>query len=492
MTIWPLQPILFEVNTWVWLDELRRRYGKGMTLGDVPAEVWDGLACRGIDAVWLMGVWERSPEGIGIIMANETIVAGFRRILPDFVPEDNVGSPYCIRRYVVDSRLGGPEGLAIARRELARRGVRLILDFVPNHVAPDHSWTVDHPEYFIQGDEGDLKRDPQAFMAVGGRIFARGRDPYFPAWPDVLQLNVFSPALRLAVLETLENIAGQCDGVRCDMAMLVINDIFEKTWGHRAGVRPASEYWPDVIGSVRSGYPDFLFLAEAYWDREWDLQSQGFDFCYDKKLYDRLISGPATSVAGHLRAEAAYGDRLCRFIENHDEPRAAHAFPGLKARAAAVVMATIPGARLFHEGQFSGRTVRLPVFLARRPEEPVDDALEAFYGRLSAIIRLPCLREGDWCLCDATGWPDNRSFENLIAWFWSRGDERILVVVNYSEKAAQGRIRIPGIEPSGKMWRLTDLFTDTVYDRTDEDMSGAGLYVDLSGWGFHLFSLFHG
>ena len=120
-------------------------------------------------------------------------------------------------------------------------------------------------------------------------MLALGRDPFFPAWPDVVQLNAFSPELRAAVVETLRAIADQCDGVRCDMAMLVMNDTFAKTWDDRGGERPADDYWPTVISAVRQTHPDFRFLAEAYWDLEWELQQQGLDFCYDKRLYDRLM-----------------------------------------------------------------------------------------------------------------------------------------------------------------------------------------------------------
>lgn len=299
--------------------------------------------------------------GIAIANQNMGLLEDFRRALPDFRPEDNVGSPYCVKQYGVDEHLGGPEGLAVARRELARRGIKLILDFVPNHVAPDHPWVIHQPEYFVQGNTDDAKNDPASFLETGGKVFACGRDPYFPAWPDVLQLNAFHPGLRQAVIETLSDIAGQCDGVRCDMAMLLINAIFERTWGSLAGQRPATEYWVDVISAIKKAHPDFLFMAEAYWDLEWELQQQGFDYCYDKRLYDRLEHDAAESVRLHLCADLGYQGKLVRFIENRDEPRALSAFSSQKERAAAVVMATIPGAKLFHEGQFEGRKVRLPV-----------------------------------------------------------------------------------------------------------------------------------
>ena len=240
MSGWPRYPTIYEINTWVWLSELSARAGTSVTLSSVPAAEWDALAAHGFDAVWLMGVWERSPAGIAIANRNNSLLDDFKRALPDFRQQDNVGSPYCVRRYVVDGHLGGPDGLAVARQELAKRGIRLILDFVPNHVAPDHPWVAEHPEYFVQGNLDDAKNDPASFLNLGGRVFAYGRDPYFPAWQDVLQLNAFQPGLRQAVLETVSSIAGQCDGIRCDMAMLLLNSIFERTWGSRAGQRPAA------------------------------------------------------------------------------------------------------------------------------------------------------------------------------------------------------------------------------------------------------------
>ena len=489
MKTWPRYPVIYEINTWVWLQELSQKCKRPVTLARVPPEEWDSIAGLKVDAVWFMGVWERSPAGIAIANRNQGLQEDFRRALPDYRPEDNVGSPYCVRRYVVDEHLGGREGLAIARGELAGRGLKLILDFVPNHVAPDHPWVIDHPEYFVQGNTDDARNDPASFSEAGGKVFACGRDPYFPAWPDVLQLNAFQPGLRQAVIETLADIAGQCDGIRCDMAMLLLNDIFERTWGPRAGGRPSTDYWTTVIPAVKGNHPEFKFIAEAYWDLEWELQQQGFEFCYDKKLYDRLEHDPAESVRLHLCADPAYQDRLVRFIENHDEPRAASAFPPGKERAAAVTVATLPGARLLHEGQFEGRKVRLPVFLGRRPFEPVDSDLQAFYQRLLAAMNTETLRSGEWRLCERSGWPENQSFLNLVAWCWRSAREKYLVVVNLSGARSQGRVRIPWEELKNGSWRLTDQLTGAVYVREGEEMFHSGLYIDLEAWGFHFLKL---
>jgi hypothetical protein len=487
MSTWARNPRVYEINTWVWLSELSTKTKAPVDLSSVPSAEWDAIASLGFDTVWLMGVWERSPAGIAIANQNSNLLADFRRALPDFRPGDNVGSAYCVRQYVVDQHLGGAKGLDVARKELAKRGLRLILDFVPNHVAPDHPWVSQHPEFFIHGTSDDLRADPVSYTEIGGTVFACGRDPYFPAWPDVLQLNAFQPTLRAGVVKTLSDIAGQCDGVRCDMSMLVINAIFERTWGGRAGQRPEVEYWAEVIPAVKKAHPDCLFIAEAYWDLEWELQQQGLDFCYDKRLYDRLEHNNAESVRLHLCADLAYQEKLLRFIENHDEPRAAATFSTAKEKVDAVITSTLPGARLFHEGQLEGRKVRLPVFLGRRPVEPVDNELRDFYVRLLAAINDPVIRDGQWNLCERTGWPDNLSYQNVVAWSWNKGDDRYLIVVNLSESAAQARVEVNWENLGGSAWRLTDPLSGADYERSGDDVLSSGLYVDLGPWGCHFF-----
>ena len=233
MKIWPKRPIIYEINTWVWLHDLSQRYQREVTLGSVPEDEWEIIADLGVDAVWFMGVWERSPTGISIARDHSSLQEEYKRTLPDFSPEDVVGSPYCVHRYMIDEYLGGTEGLKT------------------NHIAPDHPWVFEHPDYLIQGNSEDLVGAPDEFIETGDRVFAHGRDPYFPPWTDTLQLNVFSSELRQTVIETIRHIADQCDGVRCDMAMLLITRIFQQTWGRRAGDCPRTEFWCEVIQAVR-------------------------------------------------------------------------------------------------------------------------------------------------------------------------------------------------------------------------------------------------
>ena len=302
----------------------------------------------------------------------------------------------------------------------------------------------------------------------------------------MLQLNAFDSGLRKGVIGTLLSIAQQCDGVRCDMAMLLLNSVFERTWGNRPGPCPPTDYWREVIPAVKKPHPRFLLIAEAYWDLEWELQQQGFDFCYDKRLYDRLEHGEAETVRLHLGAALSYQAKLLRFLENHDESRAAAAFAPEKERAAAVVTSTLPGARLFHEGQFEGRTIRLPVFLGRRPEEPPNPDLRSFYKKLLKAVHKPAFRGGDWRLCERTGWADNASFKSLVAWTWAKDSEEYLIAVNLSDRALQARISLERPEVGGDNWLFTDELSGDSYEREGQELAQHGLYVELPPWGCHL------
>src|SRR5215467_7305452 len=117
MSTWSRHPVIYEINTWVWLSSIGSRIGRSVLLSSVPAADWDALAGFGFEAVWLMGVWERSPASRAIANQNQVLLDDFRRTLPDFRPEDNIGSAYSVRRYTVDPDLGGAEGLATARQE---------------------------------------------------------------------------------------------------------------------------------------------------------------------------------------------------------------------------------------------------------------------------------------------------------------------------------------------------------------------------------------
>ena len=483
----PRYPLLHQVNTRVWLQGLSRNTGRAVTLDDVPETVLDQWATLGFDWVWLLGVWKLGILGPEISRRNPEWRQEFAGTLPDLTESDIGGSCFAITDYSVADGIGGEGALVRFRARLARRGIRLMLDFVPNHVAIDHPWVDLHPDWFIAGTQEDLDRAPANFIRIpDGRILAHGRDPYFPGWPDTLQLDYSNPGLREAMVSQLVDVAGQCDGVRCDMAMLLLPEVFERTWGRRM-----PDFWPEAIRRVGERHPDFLLLAEVYWDLEWTLQRQGFDACYDKRLYDRLCHGDAAAIRAHLGAGLDYQDRLARFLENHDEPRAAAVFSCDRHRAAAVLTYLSPGLRFLHQGQLEGRRVRVSPHLVRAPEEPVDPALASFYADLLATLRLPGVREGDWQLVGSRmAWEGNPTSTDLLGMAWSRSDgTRLLVAVNFSAHDAQAFLELPWAELGGGCFRFRDRLGPWSYDRDGGDLSRRGLYLDVPAWRAHVFEV---
>jgi hypothetical protein len=464
------------LSAWPWLERLSRRERRFVTLGDVASAEWDDLASRGFDFVYLMGVWQRSAIGREIAREHGELRAEYDRILPGWSSQDVPGSPYSIQGYVPDPRVGGWPGLDRARAELNARGVGLVLDFVPNHTGFDHAWVSAYPERFVLGTADDVQERPGDFRLVGAHLMACGRDPLFPPWQDVAQLNYFNPETRAAMIAELREIARHCDGVRCDMAMLVLNGVFERTWRHVLKDRwppPDSEFWPDAIGHV----PSLVYLAEVYWDLEWTLQQQGFHFTYDKRLLDRLRVGAAAEIRAHLGADAPFRDRLARFLENHDEPRSAATF-GRRLPAAATLLATLPGLRFFFDGQLDGARLRAPVQLARWPEEPVDSAVRDLYQRLLGAAHRPLFHDGDWKLLDVSPAGD-ATFQDLIAYRWRLGSDICVIAVNAGRTPAQGHVAVSDDLPDGERFDFCDCLTDRTSRWTRESLVQRGLYVRL-------------
>jgi hypothetical protein len=486
----PLYPSLYEINTRVRLTELSESLNRPTTLDDIPDAELNHLAEIGFDWVWLLSVWHTGPAGQRISRSNREWRREFKETIPDLREEDIAGSGFAITSYMVHPGLGGETALARLRDRLRRRGLRLMLDFVPNHTALDHRWVEDHPEYYVPGTELDLARAPQNYARVkgtgGDRLLAHGRDPHFPGWPDTLQLNYSNPATQEAMIGELQKIAAQCDGVRCDMAMLVLPEIFERTWG-----LPAKPFWPRTIKRVRAQTPSFCFMAEVYWDLEWIMLQQGFDYAYDKRLYDRLRAGQARPVREHLHAGLDYQRKLARFLENHDETRAAATFsPGIH-EAAAVITYLTPGLRFFHQGQFDGRKKRVSPHVVRAPREPINNTLRRFYEDLLSVIRGPSVSDGEWRLLDCMpAWDGNWTWDCCIAWSWQgSGGRRTLIAVNYAGNQSQCYIRLPWPDLAGRAARLEDLLGSANYDRDGNALISPGFYLDLPPWGRHAFAI---
>lgn len=481
----PIYPSLYQINTRVLLTELTARLGHSATLDYIPDSLLDEWAQLGFDWIWLLSVWQTGAAGQQISRTVPEWRKEFEDTLLDLKEEDIGGSGFAVTGYTVHESLGGEEALKRLRDRLHKRGLKLMLDFIPNHMAMDHPWIAEFPEYFIQGRDEDLTKWPKNFIRIGDTVFAHGRDPYFPGWPDTVQLNYANPDLQSAMQKELLHISGLCDGVRCDMAMLILPDVFERTWG----MKPA-DFWLEATRKVRAKHNGFVFMAEVYWDLEWTLQQEGFDYTYDKRLYDRLHEGNPRTVRDHLRAEMDFQNKLARFLENHDEPRVNHVFPWSKHQAAAIITFLTPGLRFFHQGQFEGRKKRISPHLVRAPLESFDDNIHAFYMKLLEVLRSPVVRNGTWRLLEcAPAWDGNSSNDLYIGFAWEKGKERIVALVNYSDVHGQCYVKLPFEDLAGKPWRWNDLLSDIEFGRNGDELASKGLYLDEPGWRYYVFEL---
>jgi len=483
----PLYPSLYQINTRVLMTDLSPKLRRMATLDDIPETSLDAWQGQGFDWIYFLGVWQTGPASRAVSRSNPEWRREYESLLPDLKDADISGSCFAVTAYTVHTDLGGNAALERLRQRLHTRNLLLMLDFVPNHTGLGHRWVREHPEFYVAGSEDDLRAAPQNYTRVGTRqgerIFAYGRDPYFPGWPDTLQLNYGQMAVQEAMTGELAKVAAFADGARCDMAMLILPEVFQRTWG--ISIQP---FWPAATQRIREQHAGFVFMAEVYWDLEWTLQQQGFDYTYDKRLYDRLRDRHSRTGREHLSADMAFQQRSARFLENHDEPRAAATFPDDVHRAAAVVTFLSPGLRFFHDGQFEGKQKRVSVHLCRAPKEETNLVLQEFYRRLLGCVRLAAVREGEWQLLECRqAWDGNWTSDCFIVFAWrGKNGERLLVVVNYAANQSQCFVRLPFEDLRGANVRLRDLMHTPRYDRQGDVLLTQGLFLDLPPWGYNV------
>jgi hypothetical protein len=485
-------PLLYEVNTRCWLRALSEKHGSAITLANVPDSELAGWQRLGFTHIWLMGVWTTGPRSRAEALKYPALRGTYDQALPGWQEADVVGSPYAIGDYQVPPALGGEAGLGKFRQRLHAHGLRLLLDFVPNHMGLDHPWVRERPELFVQSPQ----EAPGTFAqqtGAGLRWLANGKDPYFPPWKDSVQVDYRRADTRAAMTQLLQSIAGHCDGVRCDMAMLVLNDVFAKTWEHfptTDAQSPTSEFWAAAIPAVKQAHPGFLFLAEAYWGLEPRLQAQGFDYTYDKALYDGLVSRNAAGVQNHLlgmTAEAVAAS--AHFLENHDEARIASILSPAEHRAAALLILGLPGMRFLHEGQLFGARLKLPVQLARRTEEASQAEITNLYEQLLLTLPGTAVGQGRGELSrPRAAWPGNPTSQNFVIVQWQKqAPEFDLVAVNLAPHRSQCYAPLTLEHLATHNWAMNDLLGQERYKRSGDDLQSQGLYLDLPAHGAQLF-----
>ncbi|MGH9745478.1 MAG: alpha-amylase family glycosyl hydrolase [Candidatus Acidiferrales bacterium] len=483
-------PHLYEINTWSWLEQLSARLGHRITLAEVPDSEWDALAKLGFNIVWLMGVWQRSEESRRIMLEDPGNRSAYDAALPGWKPSDVIASPYAVRDYVPDPQIGDWASLDGVREKLHARGIALFLDFVGNHTALDHRWTREHPEFYVQGTQQQFEQNPSAFYRAdtpaGAKYLALGKDPYFPPWKEVAQLNHFHPALRAAQIADLRTIAGHCDGLRCDMAMLLLSDIFANVWAlFLAGfTRPKTEFWSEAHAAV----PNLVLLAEAYWGTEGRLLDLGFSYAYDKALYDAVRDANPSGVHDCLGAPVNYQNHLARFLENHDEERCAAVFPTERLIAAGTLMGTLPGMRFYYQGELEGRKVRLPITLRTAREEPPDPFRKALFRGILQASNEEVFHSGRWSMLPVDSEGDDSS-RNLAVYEWRSENAWKIIAVNVAGSASQGRVKLADRVAGSGQFDFYDELNDVHYERSGEELHNVGLFVRREAFGAHLFSI---
>lgn len=489
-------PLLYEVNTRQWLAELSRKHGRDIDLFGVPDDELDLLEERGVTHLWLMGVWPTGPRSRAEALKIEELRKSYDNALPGWSDEDVLGSPYAVGALHVSPLLGGDAGLAQLREHLDERNIKLILDFVPNHLGLDHAWVLSRPHLFVNA----AQQIPDAFPSrtpSGNRWIAHGKDPWFPGWTDTAQLDYRKKETRDCVSQLIRDVGAKCDGVRCDMAMLLLNDVFHKTWGHVPliddATAAAGEFWQQAIGETKKEHgAEFTFLAEAYWDLEGQLCELGFDYAYDKKLYDLVVHDKAWDVQPHLLGLGEQNFRRAHFIENHDEPRIRPLLDLARHKAAALLVMGLPGMRFLHDGQLEGLTKFARVQLARRHVEQSDLEVKRMYEQLLAAVKDSSVGRGNAkLLTPRRAWHENPSAQciTLVQWHDPAKENAFdLVVVNMSSDRAQCRapLDVPGLEHG--TWTLKDRLGDEVWYRDGGEMSREGLWLDVGPRAAQLFS----
>lgn len=468
---------VYELNVRTWRTERSAELGRPATLDDLDHDFLDRLVEDGFTWLYLLGVWPTGPVSAGTSRQDAHLRYYLNSVLKDFRDEDICGSPYSVQAYRIAPELGGDDALAELRARAQSCGLSLMLDFVPNHIGLDHEWVTTNPEFCIQGDEWLLRQNPDAYIRLNGRIFAHGRDPFFAPWRSTIQLDYSNDKLQEAVIQAASSVAARCDGLRCDVAMLLLPDVFANTWK-----RQMKPFWRGCLDRVRAEHPGTIFMAEVYWNREYELQQAGFDFTYDKILYDRLLDGDAESIRAHLRATLDYQNHCVRFLENHEEQRAAAKFSDpAHHRAALLITGMVPGMLLLHYGQEDGRRLHSSLHGARRPPEEGSEEHRATYRELMHLLSEPARRDGQWKLLE----PQSGA-SPFIACLWSMHlHHNLLVVVNASWHEASGTIDAGPL--AGRDCQIQEFGGGGAIQLDGQALRERGIELTLPAWGAKVF-----
>ena len=487
----PKYPSIYQLSTRPYLYDLSKKYGKTIrALRDIPESEFQDYKSKKFDFVWFMGVWQVGPYGVQHDRTKPSLVENFRRLLPDYTSEDAIGSPYSITDYVCNKELcpNGDSDLLWLKKKLNSLGIRLMLDFIPNHFALDSPLVKEDINYFIRAPKGSHPPyDANRYFSNG---VAYGNMQYSSPWTDVGQLNYFNPKTRNLMKQRIRSAARFADGLRCDMAYIMLNDYFYGTWNKELNSwgwsKPSEEFWKSAIREAKNAYPNLVFLAEVYGDQFKTLLNLGFDYTYDKELLDRYRNGHLDNIRGWIQYTNQYSKHLCRFIENHDDNRAVSMFGGNIKRTDITALATytLPGMKFYFQDQWYGYRNKLDVHLRRSKAESKSIEAMGFYKIMFNFINDNIFRNGDFTYLNASG----DTAWRLIAYRWrdNMSNNKMLVVINYSDQTGSGRVKISDISGSGTI-KLKEILSGVTYERNRDELRNNGLFVIINDFSAQIF-----
>ena len=480
-SVFCMHPFLYQISTRPWLYELSKKYGKTITkLREIPLQEFDELASNGVNIVWMMGVWQLGKNGLEYDRNN----SNYNDILPDFTIDDVIGSPFAVTKYECNSEIGTDEDLIWLRREINIRGMKLMLDFVPNHSATDCDQADTDPKMYITTPIDKI--DESRYNAKG---FAYGSDINHQPWKDVIQYNYWEPKTIEVMKNNLKKVLTLSDAVRCDVAYLVLNEVFGKTWDKELKYfhysQPEKEFWAYAIEEAKKINPNALFLAESYFE-EYDkkLIELGFDYVYNKPLLDNLIK-TSKEVKEYLKSkDSSFMQKACHFVENHDEQRIVNMTDGnyQKAKAAGTIASTVGGMIFMNHGQWKGKKNKLDVHLRRAYYETDNTEMKNHYYKLNIVLRQPAFRGNNFYYIDnITG----EKKDDFIAYIREEENNHFLVVVNYSENKGCAEVPIYNIK-GFKYTLIYDSLNNIEYVKNYNDVKN-GMRICLDAWESHIY-----
>ncbi len=553
-TDWMPGVVMTAKHTYVWLDQLSRRYGRPIRrIDEIPDEELARLAGWGINALWLIGIWERSR-------ASQLIKQ--RCGNPEALP-----SAYSIYDYSVAEDLGGIAAFERLKERGWRYHIRIAVDMVPNHTGIVSRWVIEHPNWFIQTDQPpfsrysfngpDLSQDPRVgvFLEDGYwdrsdaavvfkhvdrssgqvRYIFHGNDGTGMPWNDTAQLNFLMAEVREAVIREVLKVARLSPIIRLDAAMVLTKKHYQRLWFPEPGTGgdiPAraehglnkrqfnrllpNEFWRDVVDRVNREAPDCLLLAEAFWLLEtFFVRTLGMHRVYNSAFMNMLKNEENGKYRALIRNTLEYNPEILKryvnFMSNPDELSAQTLFgSGLKFFGVTVMMSTLPGLPMFGHGQIEGFSEKYGMEYRRAyaPEEADPHLIQRHEREVFPLLHKRRLFSGveHFLLYDLHDAAD-RVNEDVFAYSNRRDNERALVVFNNQNREARGWLKettatggpIPprsiadglGLHNGRDVfYSFRDLRTDLTYIRSGAEITAHGLYVKLSAYQYHVFTDF--